>query len=81
MLQQLVGYLFSFRKGVIVPNMLPRTSSPDHKKRIKWDGIILYLKTPDGKVTLLGSITTRKGGLTRAQKLKAVEHTDNWIEI
>ena len=40
----------------------------------------LYLKE-DSKVTELGLITTRKGALTRVEKLKAVAASGEWIEI
>ena len=40
----------------------------------------LYLRV-DSKVTLLGTITTRHGGLTREQKLKAVAADGEWVEI
>jgi len=51
-----------------------------NKKLLKFDGHDLLLKV-DGKVRCLGSITTHKGQLTRAQKLKAVQYTGQWIEI
>jgi len=50
------------------------------KKLIKFDGHNLLLKV-DGKVHYLGGIATHKGQLTRAQKLKAVQFTGQWIEI
>lgn len=50
------------------------------KKQVKWDGKYLYLRV-NGTERKLGKINTRKGALTRAQKLKAVAHTNEWVEL
>lgn len=51
-------------------------------KFVKYEAGELYLRVSnDGKVNLLGSISTRKGGLTREQKLKAVATTGEWVQI
>ena len=50
------------------------------RKLIKFDGQNLFIKI-DNKVHLLGGITTRKGQLSRVQKLKAVQYTGEWIEL
>jgi len=58
--------------------MTPATGND--KKHVKFDGKHLYLKI-DGQVRLLGSITTRKGALTREQKLRAVARAGEWVEL
>jgi len=50
------------------------------KKYVKFDSKYLYLKV-DGQVRLLGPITTRKGALTREQKLRAVARAGEWVEL
>jgi hypothetical protein len=59
--------------------MTPKSNT---KKYIMWDGKSLYIRY-DGsaETTELGSIKTRKGNLTREQKLKAVANTRQWVEI
>ena len=52
----------------------------DNKRYLKWDGKYLYLKV-EGQVSKLGLITTLKGRITRVQKLRAVAHTNEWVEI
>ena len=52
----------------------------DSKKYVRFDGRHLYLKI-DGRVRLLGTINTRKGALTREQKLKAVARAGEWVEL
>lgn len=49
-------------------------------KQIRYDGLNLW-KKQNGDTILLGPITTKKGNLTRAQKLKAVANTGEWIEV
>ena len=56
-------------------------TSTNNKKLILWDGLWLYLKLPETESQLLGAINTRKGGLRKSQKLKAVQFTGQWIEI
>lgn len=51
-----------------------------NSKWIRYDGLNLWIKQ-DGNTILLGPITTKKGNLTRAQKLKAVANTGEWIEV
>lgn len=55
------------------------------KKFIMWDSRSrkLYLKKDwhSEDITVLGGINTRKGRLTRVQKLQAVQHSDKWIEV
>ena len=47
---------------------------------LKYENKMLYLKK--GKViTELGLITTRKGKLTREQKLRAVANIGEWVKI
>lgn len=41
----------------------------------------LYMRNSDGKVLELGDIKTRKGALTRVQKLEAVAASGVWVEI
>jgi len=55
-------------------------TSIDDRRYLKYDNKHLYLKVNE-QVRNLGLITTLKGKLTRAQKLKAVAHTGQWIEI
>jgi len=55
-------------------------TSIDDRRYLKYDGKHLHLKV-NGQVRELGLITTLKGGLTRVQKLKAVAHTGEWVEI
>ena len=52
-------------------------------KYILWDGSKLYFKNSheEEEMIVLGAINTRKGKLTRAQKLKAVQFTNEWIVI
>lgn len=49
-------------------------------KTVKFDGQFLWLKD-HSKEQKLGEITTRKGQLTRAQKLKAVANTGQWVKV
>lgn len=59
-----------------------RTRSNKPIKFVKYEAGELHLKVSnDGKVNLLGSICTRKGGLTREQKLKAVAAAGEWVQI
>lgn len=55
-------------------------NTPHREKLVKFDGHNLLLKV-DGKVQMLGGIRTRKGQLTKTQKLKAVQYTGEWVEI
>lgn len=50
------------------------------EKFVRYDGEQLFLRR-DGEVICLGIITTRKGGLTRAEKLQAVARKNEWIKI
>jgi hypothetical protein len=50
-------------------------------KLVCWRDNKLYLKLPDGTEECLGGIRTRKGGLTRVEKLKAVAANGDWIAI
>lgn len=50
------------------------------KKIIRFYNSKLYILIND-KPTELGLITTRKGGLTRAQKLKAVAANGEWVIV
>jgi len=50
------------------------------RKEIKFIDGKLYLKIAED-VTELGTIITRKGCLTRQQKLQAVAANGNWITI
>lgn len=50
------------------------------KRYLKYDDKHLYLKV-NGQERKLGLITTHKGKLTRAQKLKAVARVGEWVEI
>jgi len=60
---------------------MPKLAIPK-KKAIKFSEGILCLKDPvTGEVSELGFITTLKGKLTRAQKLKAVKHMGQWVDI
>lgn len=60
---------------------MPKLAIPK-KKAIKFSEGNLYLKDlVTGEVSELGIITTLKGKLTRAQKLKAVEYTGQWVNI
>jgi len=47
---------------------------------VKYDGTLLWLRVNDN-VRNLGLITTRFGGLTREQKLKAVAGQGEWIKL
>lgn len=64
-----------------------RTSHPKQTKQIQFLNGNLYLRTPSNvadntyEVVLLGTITTRKGGLTRKDKLRAVAANGDWIDI
>jgi len=58
----------------------PMAILTDDRRYLKYDGKFLYLKV-NGQVRNLGLVTTLKGKLTRAQKLKAVAHTGQWIEL
>ena len=49
-------------------------------KLIKYENQLLYCKY-DKFVTLLGNINTKKGKLTKSQKLKAVQLEGQWVEI
>jgi len=49
-------------------------------KTIKYDGQFLWLRV-DGKEQKLGTIATRIGQLTHAQKLKAVANTGQWVKV
>ncbi len=51
------------------------------KRYLMWDGLNLYFHYDEGEVRDLGKINTRQGSLTREQKLKAVAHTREWVEI
>jgi hypothetical protein len=44
-----------------------------------YDGVSLWLRV-DGTDHNLGTISTRKGGLTHEQKLKAVAAAGNWVK-
>jgi hypothetical protein len=55
-------------------------TSANNKRYLKYNDKYLYLKI-DKQVLKLGSITTLKGKLTRAQKLRAVARTGEWVEI
>ena len=56
--------------------------STNKHKYLLWDGSKLYLKSShDEEPIVLGAINTRKGQLTRVQKLKAVQFTNEWIVI
>ena len=54
--------------------------STNDKRYLKYDGVHLYLHI-DGQVRKLGTILTKKGKLTREQKLRAVAHINEWVEI
>jgi hypothetical protein len=54
---------------------------PKPKKEIRYYRTLLYLRVGDGGYQVLGNIHTRLGGLTRAEKLKAVAAKGQWIEI
>ena len=47
---------------------------------VKYDGISLWLKV-DGNIRDLGLISTRLGGLTHEQKLRAVGSMGKWVRI
>jgi hypothetical protein len=49
-------------------------------KFLKYKDQILYLKTKE-QITTLGTINTKKGHLTKSQKLKAVQVEGQWVEI
>jgi len=51
------------------------------KRYLMWDGLNLYFSYDGAEVRDLGKINTRQGSLTREQKLKAVAHTREWVEI
>ena len=55
-------------------------STEDKERYVKFDGEHLYLKV-NNEIRKLGTILTRKGGLTREQKLKAVANTGEWIKL
>jgi len=55
-------------------------TATDDRRYLKYDGKHLYLRI-NRQVRKLGLITTLKGGLTRVQKLKAVAHTGEWVEL
>ena len=60
---------------------MPKLFRPK-KKAIKFEEGVLYLKDlVTSEVSELGIITTLKGKLTRAQKLKAVEYKGQWVNI
>ena len=50
------------------------------KKQIMFDGKFLFQKNSNG-IEKLGTITTHKGALTRAQKIQAVANNGEWIEV
>lgn len=54
---------------------------PKTKKHIMFDGKLLYCRLDSKHSETLGTITTRKGALTREQKLKAVANLGEWVEI
>ena len=57
-------------------------NTTDNKKFILWNGKELFLKFQNNdEIIALGAINTRKGGLRKSQKLKAVQFTGQWIEI
>jgi len=47
---------------------------------VKYDGKTLYLRV-NGQERVLGSLLTRYGGLSRYEKLKAVEGKGEWVKI
>jgi len=47
---------------------------------VKYDGNSLWIRV-DSRVRELGLITTRLGGLTHEQKLKAVAGQGEWVKI
>jgi hypothetical protein len=49
-------------------------------KEIKYEDDLLYMKCGQ-TVIILGKINTRKGNLTRTQKLKAVQYNGEWVVI
>jgi len=56
----------------------------EHRERFaKYENAVLYIKVEDGEtiITELGPIETRRGGLTRRQKLRAVSAQGAWIKI
>ena len=58
--------------------------SPNNKRFLKWDreSECLYLRiSEEGKPVNLGGIRTKKGKLTQEQKLRAVQFTNEWVEI
>ena len=59
---------------------------PKEKNRerfAKYENAVLYIKVEDGETTIteLGPIETRRGGLTRRQKLKAVAGQGEWVKL
>jgi len=60
--------------------MIVATASRDSERYIRFADGVLYLKVDD-KIRKLGSILTRKGALTREQKLKAVAANGEWVRI
>lgn len=49
-------------------------------KLLLFDGTYLYLQY-DNNVWCLGTINTRKGRLTKSQKLKAVASIGKWVKL
>jgi hypothetical protein len=50
------------------------------KRLVRFDGTYLYLKVGEQE-SKLGFITTRKGRLTREQKIKAVAARGEWVKL
>jgi hypothetical protein len=64
-----------------------RTNKIKIKKQIQFKNGLLYLKMPSdlGKDTYeiieLGTVLTKKGSLTRQDKIRAVAANGDWIDI
>jgi hypothetical protein len=50
------------------------------RKTVRFDGFFLYIKE-NGTIKTLGKINTRNGGLTKEQKLRAVQFSNEWVEV